>query len=247
MYDYKHFKLERKEVLALIAVSVVLPASVGWLFYDEILLVLTAPLLMILLKPVAQRIVGQKRIKEIRGQFKDVLYSFSSSFATGMQMEEAMEVAARQLIEIYGDSSVMAKELTYMIKRSKEVSAGEVALWRDLGERTGIEDIKDFASVFDAARQAGGNLVKAVDRASSIIVDKINMETEMKLLFYQKKVEGYMVGAMPILMIGFLRLSSNSYLNVMYTTLAGRFLMTIALVAMLAGLYLTEKMTDVEI
>ena len=120
-------------------------------------------------------------------------------------------------------------------------------LWNDLAMRSGIEDIGDFAAVFEATRDAGGDLVKAVDRAAALIVDKINIENEMRTLFSQKKTEGRMVGAAPVVMIFFLRLTSPSYLNVMYETFMGRMLMTGALLAMIYAMHLTEKITQINV
>ena len=134
-----------------------------------------------------------------------------------------------------------------MTRKIKEASVSEVALWEDLALRSGLEDIDDFAAVFSACRDSGGNIVSAVDRAAGIIVDKINIENEMRTLFSQKKSEGRMVGIMPIVMISFLRITSPGYLEVMYSTLIGRILMTISIIGEIYAILLIEKITKIEI
>ena len=56
-----------------------------------------------------------------------------------------------------------------------------------------------------------------------------------------------MVGIMPIVMISFLRITSPGYLEVMYSTLIGRILMTISIIGEIYAILLIEKITKIEI
>ena len=69
----------------------------------------------------------------------------------------------------------------------------------------------------------------------------------MRTLFSQKKTEGRMMGIMPIAMILFLRLTSPSYLDLMYESFLGKILMTVAALAMVYSVYMTEKITRIEV
>ena len=245
--DYHIYKLSKKEMgfLALASMGVTLIAGV--LLYNTLFGVLLSPLVFMASRKPLENYLGEKRRTKLRNQFKDVLYSFSSSFAAGLHLEEAMENAWNQISDLYGRNSFMAQELFNMTKMIKTAGKREEDLWQDFARRSGLEDIRDFAGVFQAARASGGNLVSAVDRASSVIVDKINIENEMKALFSQKKTEGRIVGVMPVVMIGFLRLSTPGYLETMYETSQGRILMTLAGIGIGYSVYLSEKITRVEV
>ncbi len=247
MQDYRNYKLKNREMFILAIFSIAATLLGGFLFYNSLLGTLLAPIVFILLKKPIEEMLSDKRRIKIRDQFRDVLYSFSSSFAAGAHIEEAMEIASLQIGDIYGEDSDMKKELTHMIKKMREVAGSDVELWNDLAVRSGLEDIEDFSRVFSACRDAGGNLVQAVDRASSLIVEKINIENEMRTLFSQKKTEGRMMGIMPIAMILFLRLTSPSYLDLMYESFLGKILMTVAALAMVYSVYMTEKITRIEV
>ena len=247
MTDYLSYRLTKKEFGVLIIFSLGFTLLSSWLFYNSFLGGILTPMIIYILKSPVENVIMEKRVRNLRNQFRDVPYSFSSSFAAGAHMEEAMEIALVQINDLYGKESDMSKELMFMIKRLKEVAGSDVELWLDLAKRSGLEDIEDFASVFSACRDAGGNLVQAVDRAAGLIVEKINIENEMRTLFAQKKTEGRMVGVMPIAMIFFLRVSSPSYLNIMYESISGRILMTGAAMAMIYSIYLTEKITRIDI
>ncbi len=247
MHDYRLYSLRGKEILMLTVFCVVSSTLIGWMFYDTYIGIALAPFIFYLTKKTVESLLAERRRRALRNQFRDVLYSFSSSFAAGAHMEEAMEISAFQIGELYGEDSYMEKELLYMIKKMRETAGGDVELWNDLAIRSGLEDIEDFARVFAACRDSGGDLVQAVDRASVLIVEKINIENEMRTLFSQKKTEGRMVGVMPLMMILFLRITSPSYLDVMYESILGRILMTIAALSMIYSIYMTEKITRIEV
>ena len=245
MRNYKKYSLDLREMIILGAASLIVSLLCGWLFYNTFLGIVATPVILVLVKTPLEEYLMERRVRNLRNQFRDVLYSFSSSFAAGAHMEEAMEIAVVHINDIYGRESDMSKELMFMIKKMKDTAGSDTELWMNLAERSGVEDIEDFASVFAACRDAGGNLVQAVDRAAALIVEKINIENELRTLFSQKKTEGRMVGIMLVAMILFLRISSPSYLDLMYESALGRILMTGAATAMIYSIYLTEKITKV--
>ena len=63
----------------------------------------------------------------------------------------------------------------------------------------------------------------------------------------QKKFEGKIISVMPLIVILFLNVFSPDYLEPLYTTLAGRMIMTIAIAGLGAAFYLTERLTDIEV
>ena len=245
MTDYTVYRLSKKEMGILFLFSLAGAFALGWLFFDSYLGVLFAPIIIVFSKKIMEDYLCQQRLKNIRNQFKDVLYILSSAFASGLHLQDGLESAYVQIKDIYGDDAEMTEELYMMIVKLKEVAWGELELWQDLAKRTGLEDIEDFSEVFSACRDAGGDMISAVDKAAGMIVEKINIENEMRTLFSQKKTEGRMVGIMPILMIVFLRLTSPGYLQVMYETFPGRVMMILAMLGIGYSFVLTERITRV--
>lgn len=245
--DYHIYTLKKKEIGILALSSIALTLVLGLLFYDTYLGIAISPIVFYGAKKPLESYLAERKRMVLRNQFRDVLYSFSSSFSVGLHIEEAMENAWNHIVDLYGRNSYMAVELFDMTKKIKTTGKCEEELWQEFAIRSGLEDIRDFASVFQATRASGGNLVAAVDRATSIIVDKINIENEMKALFAQKKTEGRIVGIMPLIMLIFLRLSTPGYLAIMYNSIQGRILMTLAALGIGYSVFLAEKITRVEI
>ncbi len=67
------------------------------------------------------------------------------------------------------------------------------------------------------------------------------------MLTAQKQLEGRIISAMPLLVIMGLNVFAPDYLTVLYTTLAGRLIMTAALGGILAAFLISQKLLDISI
>ena len=247
MNDYSVYNPSIKERIAIMGIIVLILEILGILIYDTKIGVVLLPIAYPLSEKKYKEVMVKKRQDRLRSQFKDALYSMSSAFATGDHMVSAMEKSISAVSDIYGEGCDMAHELSDMVTKIRETGEEETELWRDFGMRSGVEDIRDFSDVFSSCRDAGGNLVRTVDRAAEILNDKIGVESDIKTMSSQKVTEGRMVGAMPILMIVFLRLTSPSYRRVMYENFVGRIIMTVSILITIAAFLVTEKVTRIEV
>ena len=110
-----------------------------------------------------------------------------------------------------------------------------------------FEYINDFVNVYVICRSMGGDLERIITHTTEILTDKMAIDREIRALTAQKKVEGRIISLMPFLMLLMMNLFSYSYVEPLYTTAAGRILMTAALAATVWGIYLMEKISDVQI
>lgn len=189
----------------------------------------------------------EKRKREMLIQFRDVLYSFSSSFSAGRQMPEALREAEAHLRMIYRPDAVMIKELNHTATGILESRAMEADLLNAFAQRSQLEDIDNFIDIYLTCRKTGGDLVNMVAKASEIILEKISIEQEIYLLTAQKRLEVKILTSIPIVMILFLHLASPDYLSVLYTGISGRLLMTLALGG-IGGSYLwSMKLIDIRV
>lgn len=245
--DYNEYRLAKREKIIFLSELVVFLAAAGYVFYAGIFPAAAAPLLYPKAEKIYRGWLARRRKNVLLVQFRDFLYSLSASFASGRHMAEAMEEACENLTEIYGADSVLVSELLAMLKKMKETGDTDISVWADFSARCHLEDIGDFTAVYAACRETGGNLVAAVNKAASVIGEKITIENEIRTMAAQKKLEGRIITAMPVIIILFLQMMSPEYLEIMYTSLAGRLLMTAAL-AMAAGAYVViERITQIEV
>jgi len=244
---YDSYTLSLRENIGYYLISGFFLAVVGYLFYHSLL----CSILLIALSHPGKKVYlahkVEKRKTELSHQFRDLLYSLSASFATGRQMKEALEEAEEGLQLIYDRDTPICLELSHMIRLMKESKESEEELLKDFAFRSGIADIRNFVDLYIIGKKTGGNMVKVVIKTTNVLLDKIDIQLEIHKLTAQKKLESYIITALPFLVILFLKLSSPNYLNVLYETLLGRVLMTMALIIILIAYLWSMKLTKIEI
>lgn len=218
-----------------------------YIFYHSLIFAMIS---LMLLKPL-DKVYEKYRVKKLRDelnfQFKDLLYSISASTAAGRQMGEALREGLENMKLIYRDDSQIVLKLETIIKRIYQIRESEEIVLIDFAISSKLEDIENFVDAYLTCRTTGGDVEKVVLKSAALIIDKIALKKEIHALTSQKKFEAKLLTAMPLLMLVFLQIVSPDYLEVMYTTLTGRFLMTLSLVGIILSFYISAKITDIKL
>ncbi len=245
--DYSVYELSLKEKLFFFCAGYAAIAAAVYLFYNSAALSLVSGILVVRLIPYVKRRMAARRMDVLKEQFKDMLYSLSASVASGRQMGEALIEAEEDLSSMYDKDDLIMRELRHMKVSMIQNKESDKALLKDFAARSKNDDINDFVNVYVICRSMGGDLEKIISHTTEILTDKMSIEREIRAITAQKKTEGRIISAMPFLMLLMLNIFSYSYIEPLYTTLAGRLLMTAALAAAAFGIYLMEKISDVRI
>ena len=245
--DYSVYELSDKEKILFYLVGYICIFSASYLFYHSLIISAIAGVAVHFAVPYIKKYLAVKRMDTLRMQFKDMLYSLSASVAAGRQMEEAIVEAEENLSVMYGEKEPIMKELKYMKINITENKESDKLLLKDFACRSKIEDIEDFVQVYITCRNMGGDLEKIIGHTTEILTDKMSIEREIRAITSQKKTEGRIRSMMPLVMLLMLNIFSYSYIEPLYSTFAGRLIMSGALAAMVFGIYLMEKISDIEI
>jgi tight adherence protein B len=219
---------------------------IGQIFYGNIGFSTIFGLIVFLLINYYKNYLHTKKTKTLRDQFGDLLYSLSASVATGRPLTIALQEAYISLGYVYKPSAPIMEELRYMTKAIAENRDSEAKILSGFAQRSGVEDISNFVEVYLSCRVTGGDINQVIANASEILIKKMSIEREIKVMIAQKQFEGKIISAMPVIIILFLNITSPSYLENLYCTLTGRIIMTISLVGILMAYLLTQKITNIE-
>jgi tight adherence protein B len=220
--------------------------AVGQIFYGSIGFSAVCGLSVILLTEQYKKYLDTKRTRLLRNQFGDLLYSLSASVATGRQLSSALQEAYLNMGYVYKDNTPMMIELKYMVKSIAENQESEETILSGFAQRSGVEDIRNFVSVYLTCRSTGSDINQVILNASEILLQKMSIEREIRVMTSQKQFEGKIISAMPVVIILFLNITSPGYLENLYCTVMGRLVMTVALAGILTAYVLTEKIMNIE-
>ena len=230
-----------------LTVSLAAGTVTGWLFYDRLQLGLCiSGALFFMAKPRYMRWQLQRRKRILLLQFRDVLYSISSAVSVGRSMAQALEESMDFWKGTYDEKDLIMRELAAMVRQMKEGNARDLDVLKDFAGRSGLQDILDFVMVYENCRTSGADLVKAIDRATGIIGDRIDLERELHMLMAQKQFEGRIIMISPFALLLFLKISSPVFLEPMTASSAGMMVSTAALGLLAASVLLMERVNQFE-
>ena len=244
-YDY--YYMTKQEWLLYSLLGALGVGLIGYIFYRSPVITMIVMPLGLLFPKYMNGVLIARRKRQLMLQFKDMLYSLSSAVSSGSSIENAVESTLRDMQQQYGEDGVdIVQELELMVSKL-HVNQNIEEIFADFGQRSGIEDISNFANIFEISKRTGGNLVDIIRQTSNIITEKIDVKLEMDTLLSGKKMEQKVLTIIPIVMVFVLTEATGGFMDVIFTTIAGRVTATIVLAIIAVGFFWSKKITDIEI
>lgn len=244
--DYGEYHFSAKEGILAVLEGGLLILAIGYFFYRSFLAcVLLLPLFGFFVKE-KKRELAKKRRQELSVQFKDLVLSLSANLKAGYSIENAMREAYRDMELLYGMDSPIALEIRHMIRGMENNVVLEKLLY-DLGLRSHLPDIMQFADVFFIAKKSGGNLTEILEKTAEVIEQKIDTDKEIQLMISAKKMEQKIMNLVPFLIIFYIGSTSKGFFDVLYHNLVGIAVMTVCLAFYGAAWRLSKKIVEIEV
>lgn len=185
----------------------------------------------VVMSKVYVNILIGKRKKEFTFEFCDYLDAISSSLSCGKNTFEAFLIANDDMQGLYPSNSPICIE-GQRVANGLKSGRGIDELLKSMQERTMSEDVAIFADVYGICNLAGGDLRKTVNDTKFTIVEKINIENEIKTCLAAPKNELNIMAMMPIAITSALRVLGDSLVG------KSSFLVNTIAVVIFVGAYL---------
>ena len=237
---YKVSKKEKAVVIMVIFMAIII---ISILFYGTIYaVVILLPLGVPIYREQKRRIINKKK-KELKVQFKDMLMVMSDSLKTGYSVSNALKESYKDMVSMYGRYSYICEELRIMISKIK-LNVREEDIFKDFAKRTGLREAILFSRIFSVAKRTGGNMTEVIGSVPDSIVLKENVREEIEVSTTEKKTEQKIMTLIPMALILYVKMMSPDFLNIMYETNAGRIVMTICLVLYILAFLWAQKIVE---
>lgn len=244
--DYAGYVFSVQETMRFLLTDGAFMAMVSWLFYDSaIAWILLMPFVLLSFRD-RSRAACQKRKRRLEIEFREVILSVSSNLQAGYSVENAFQEAYQDITLLYGKESVMAKELRLVFRKLGNNEQLESAL-SNLADRSGVQDIRDFADIFQIAKRGGGDMRGIITNTADIISGKQETRREIETVVSEKRLEQQIMRFIPFLIIFYISLTTKGYFEGLYHNLFGWVLMTGSLAVYAAACRISDKILDIEI
>ena len=182
----------------------------------------------------------QRRRRKLAQQLPDALALWSGLLRSGQGATQSLtHVAARQV-------SPLGDELR-MVLAQLRLGAGMDAAFLGLRERAGLADLRLLTTLLQANRELGGNLAESLQRLAELLRARLVMEARIHSLTAQGRMQGVVVGVLPLLLLMVLYVMEGDTMRVLHTTPQGW--AALALIAMLelTGFLLIRRIVRIDV
>jgi len=188
----------------------------------------------------------KKRLLKLRVQFFDLLEAMSVAMRAGNPMLLSLQSAREDLILIYPENGDIITELDIIIGKFNNAVPLSAA-FSDLAERSGLEDITSFASIYATIEGKSGRADEIVRETQQIIADKMEIEMEIDTLMTAAKSEVNIMLLMPLVILAIIGYAGAGFMDAIYTTGAGRIVSTGGLIVFVLSFIMARKFSNVKL
>ena len=244
--NYWHRDIRLKEYLLAFARGCIVIFILCILFYRSVILTFCMlPCSLLYLLYWRKECVCKKK-QRFQLQFKEAMQALLVALQAGYSIENAIRESVKDLQEIYERKSIILQEFFHM-RRQIEMNISIEQVFREFSKRVDQEDVSNFTIVFNTAKRSGGDTITIMRNTILQITDKIDVKRDIDTVMAKKRMEFYIMTAVPIGMLGYMYLSFPEFMSVLYESIQGRVLMSVCLIIYLAAYAGGRKIIEIEV
>ena len=251
-------KLRVSEYIALRLLFAALGLFLGWFFFRDFslnILGLGIPVLGLLigfigsLIPVIYiRTAASRRLKAFEGQLSQTIDLWVNALRSGYSVLQSMEAIATEL------PPPVSVEFERVVQEVRLGLSVPQALGNML-RRMPSEDLDLVVTAVNIQREVGGNLAEVLDSISFTIRERIRIKGEIRVLTAQGRLSGWIISLLPIGLAVILMIINPTYMNSLLAPIppmvgpvpCGWMVVGAGLLMMLAGMYIIQRIVDIEV
>lgn len=238
--DYHRYEFNRREWTLALGMCAGAVIFLAWFFYRSIWAIpVLAPLGYFLLKEMREQRGARQRL-ELTEQFKECILSVSASLQAGYAVENAFLESREDMKNLYGTDAMIYQELEG-IRRGLVINIPLEEMLLDLGERSGSQEMEQFAKLFAVAKRGGGNLPEMIRTSANLISQKLEVRQEIDTLLSGRKMELKIMDIMPFGIVLYIGSTYENYFAELYHSLSGAAVMSVCLILYLLSVFLGER------
>jgi tight adherence protein B len=222
-------------LMAAIAAGFMAHAVVGVLPVDLIGVLLGASSRYMLLNMQKNR-----RLKKFNTALPDSIELMCRALRAGHSMSSAIEVVAEQSPEPLGP------EFAVVFQQQKFGIPFRDAILQ-LGDRVPSKDLHFLITAILVQKETGGDLTEILDRTTHVIRERVRIEGEIKTYTAQGRLTGWILGALPVVMLGIINIITPGYSTILFHDPTGQTLLYIGVVMISIGGLIIRKIVNIKV
>lgn len=182
----------------------------------------------------------KRRQKKFESEFSNAIDVIVRGVKSGLPVNECLKIIAAESPQPVCDEF---HQLTEGLKIGMSLDQG---LERML-QRMPLQEVNFFAIVLMIQQKTGGNLAEALGNLSNVLRQRKLMTGKIKAYSAEAKASAMIIGSLPFLVMGAVKVSTPDYLDPLFYTQTGNFILLGAGVWMCTGIFVMSKMIQIKV
>ena len=244
--NYERYYFTGTEFLRIIGEYLLIDAAASFLFFDSLPVFLAGLAGIFPYSSYRRKIFHRKRRQILTEEFLSMITAVSGKVNGGMSAENAFADCLGDMERMYGKRSLIVTEIKLIIVRQTNSESLEKCLL-DLGRRSGVAAIYEFAQIFAIARLNSGQMRTVINDTVRTMQEKSDTDAEIEVLVSGKKLEQKIMCVIPLMIIAYLRIETAAFLSVLYHNPLGILVMSVCLCVYVFAYFLGERIVDIRV
>jgi tight adherence protein B len=188
---------------------------------------------------VHKRLREKRRTRLIR-QLPDTLDALVGALRSGMSLQQSLGLLAEQL------PTPSNQEFGLVVRKVRMGMALDDVL-EELEKRIESQEYTMFTTSMRIAREVGGNLTESLERLSDTMRRKLNMEDKISALTSQGKIQGIIVGLLPLFLMWVLNMMEPEAMAPLFNTWLGYGVLLLIFMLEFIGFVFIRKIVNIDV
>lgn len=219
--------------------SLVVPPLLWYLTGGLILPVIVA--VLVLAAPrIVSAVARKRRRANIVAQLPDMLLMLGSSLRAGTSLQIGLDLAIQET------PAPLSQEMGVVVREQRLGMALEDAL-ETMAARLQLEEMELVVAALNIARDVGGNLAETLDQLARTLRAKAAMEGKIRSLTSQGKLQGLIVGMLPIFLLLVLSRMQHDAMQPLFHTVVGWAVLGVIGILEIIGFFFIRKIVTIDV
>jgi tight adherence protein B len=169
--------------------------------------------------------------------FPDAVDVIVRGIKAGLPLLDSLKLIASE-----ADEPVRSEMRAIIDTQTIGIPLGEACV--KLYDRMPLAEANFFGIVISIQQRAGGNLSEALGNLSRVLRDRKKMKAKIKAMSMEAKASGAIIGALPLVVMVLVYITSPQYISTLWTESLGRMMLLGSAVWMSMGIFVMRKMIN---
>lgn len=231
---------ERRRIMLAFTMTPLMLGSLAFVFFHNLVVAVVGFCLGLIVPTILVKNIPIRRRQKFQLQFVDGVRLITSSLKAGLNFIQALEIVAEELPAPLGDEFGL-------VVRENKMGMTLTDCLEHLKQRMPLEDLYMVITAVNIAQETGGDLTEVFDELVVTIIEKKKLEDRVRVLTVQGKLQGIIMGILPVAFGMFVYTSNPHNFDIMLTNKVGQMLIVYCIASELIGVFLIKKLSKVEV